>query len=245
VLVLAVGAAVAGATGASASTALDPGPLGTAVDAVDAVGAPATRLVPVPLPSDPTEPVTGVVGTVTGALTGPAGTPSGSGSQPGAQQGSGRATGSSSPAAKSSASRADAAPAAQDDTVVAADVTVRDLLGACVRLTRAGVPVRTTIEVLDRNLIDQLTAVGLPLDRLLVPCPAAATTSASAASSGTTSAATTTDRLAAAGVQGLAFTGIDLAPTVLLAGGLLALGLAFLRKASALGEVRVARPEDA
>jgi hypothetical protein len=125
---------------------------------------------------------------------------------------------------------------------------VRDLLRACVRLTRAGVPVRTTVEVLDRNLIDQLTAVGLPLDRLLVPCPAAATTATtatSAASSGTTSAAATTDRLAAAGVQGLAFTGIDLAPTVLLAGGLLALGLAFLRKASALGEVRLARPEDA
>jgi hypothetical protein len=242
VLVLAVGVAVAGATGASASTALDPGPLGTAVDAV---GAPATRLVPVPLPSDPTEPVTGVVGTVTGALTGPAGTPSGSGLQPGAQQGPGHATGSSSPAAKSSASRADAAPAAQEETVLAADVTVRDLLGACVRLTRAGVPVRTTIEVLDRNLIDQLTAVGLPLDRLLVPCPAAATTSTSAASSGTTSAATTTDSLAAAGVRGLAFTGIDLAPTVLLAGGLLALGLAFLRKASALGEVRVVLPEDA
>jgi hypothetical protein len=141
---------------------------------------------------------------------------------------------------------ASASPAGDDDTDVAADAGVRDLLGACVRLTRSGVPVRTTVVVLDRNLIDPLNAVGLPLDQLLVPCPGGAAAGAPAGSGGatpvasgggTTSAAATTDEPAGIGTAGLlAFTGTNVAPTVLLAVGLLALGLAFLRKARLLAE---------
>jgi len=130
-------------------------------------------------------------------------------------------------------------PAADHDTVVGADVTVRGLLGACVRLTSSGVPARATVVVLDQNLFDQLTAVGLPVERLVVPCPAGATVGASGGSNGDTNSGATsaaaTGAPELAGSDGLlAFTGADLAPTLLVAGGLIALGIAFLRKARAL-----------
>lgn len=131
---------------------------------------------------------------------------------------------------------------AEDDTIVTADAAVRDLLGACVQLTRSGVPVRTTVVVLDRNLIDQLSAVGLPLNRLLVPCPkdGAAVTTPEPSTSGAEPAGSHPARgTASVSVlpSSLAFTGTDIAPTVLLAVGLLALGLAFVRKARLLGEL--------
>ena len=63
---------------------------------------------------------------------------------------------------------------------------------------------------------------------------------------GTTSAAATAGNPAQAGTLGpLAFTGANPAATLLLAGGLLALGAAFLRKAHALVEVPETRPQDA
>jgi hypothetical protein len=238
-LVLAAGVGMVGSSGASAATPTTPAPLGTAGDTV-------ASLVPAPQPPDLTKPVAPVVRTVKDALKGTGDTGSGSGSQPTTRTGPGSGR-SSSPAATTSGSRAAAAPAGDDDTVVAADASVGDLLGACVRLTRSGVPARTTIVVLDQNLIDQLTAVGLPLDRLLVPCPAGATNGATVGSSGgTTSAAATAAVPAQAGTLGpLAFTGANPAATLLLAGGLLALGGAFLRKAYALVEVREVHPEDA
>jgi hypothetical protein len=239
-LVLAAGVGVAGPTGASAAAPMTPAPLGTAGDTV-------ASLVPAPQPPDLTQPVTPVVRTVEDALKGAGDTGSGSGSQPGTRTGPGRGSTSSSPAGSTSGSRAAAAPAGDDDTVVAADASVGDLLGACVRLTRSGVPARTTIVVLDQNLIDQLTAVGLPLDRLLVPCPTGVTNGVPVGSSGgTTSAAATAGNPAQAGTLGpLAFTGANPAATLLLAGGLLALGGAFLRKANMLVEVREVHPEDA
>ena len=239
-LVLAAGAGVVGSTGASAAAPMSPAPLGTGGDTV-------ARLVPAPLPTDPTEPLNPVVRTVKGALKGGGGSASGAGAQPSTQAGPRSGSGSSSPPANTSGSRAAAAPAGDDDTVVAADASVGDLLGACVRLTRSGVPARTTIVVLDQNLIDQLTAVGLPLDRLLVPCPAGATNGTPVGSSGgTTSAAATAGDPAQAGILGpLAFTGTNPAATLLLACGLLALGGAFLRKAHALVEGREMRPQDA
>jgi hypothetical protein len=137
-------------------------------------------------------------------------------------------------------------PAQDDDTVAGADVTVRDLLGACVRLTSSGVPARATVVVLDQNLLDQLKAVGLPVERLVVPCPAGAPVGAGGANgangganSGTTSAAATGDPELAGNDGLLAFTGADLAPSLLLAGGLIALGIAFLRKARVLVDDRV------
>lgn len=243
VLALTAGVGVLGQSGAGAATEVAPAPVGT-------VGDTAASLVPAPLPSDPT-PVTGVVGTVKGALESPSGTGSGTGSQPSTQPGTGPGTSSSAPDSSTSVARVGAAPAADDDTVVGADVTVRDLLGACVRLTSAGVPARTTIVVLDQDLLDQLRAVGLPVDRLLVPCPAGAAVGTSGTSSGgTTSAAATTANPtgngAGAGTSGLlAFTGTDLAPTLLLAGGLIALGIAFLRKAHGLVDDRAPGTQNA
>lgn len=231
VLVLAAGMGALGQGGAGAATHVTPDPLGTVVGT-------ATSLVPAPPPSDPTQPVTKLVGTVKGAVESPAGKGSGSAAQPSAPERTGQGTSASSPDASSSAARVGTAPAADDDTVVGADVTVRGLLGACVRLTRAGVPARATVVVLDRNLLDELRAVGLPVERLLVPCPAGAVGTSRGSSGGTTSAAATTaDPTGAAGVGApglLAFTGAELAPTLLLAGGLIALGIAFLRKAHGL-----------
>ena len=238
-LVLAAGVGVSGPTVASAVVLVTPSPLGRAADT-------AASLVPVPLPSPPTDPVNQVVATVKNTLTDGAGSASGAGSQPSTEPGPGSRGSSSSAPGNTSRSRA-SAPAADDETVVAADASVGDLLGACVRLTRSGVPARTTIVVLDQNLIDQLTAVGLPLERLLVPCPRGAQNgSPVGSSSGTSSAAATTGSPAQAGTLGpLAFTGANPAATLLLAGGLLALGGAFLRKAYALVEVREVHPEDA
>lgn len=246
VLALAASVGVLGQSGAGAAARVAPAPLGAAGDT-------APGLLPAPPPSDPT-PVTQVVGTVQGVLGSPSGpgsdpgptAGSGTGSQPGTQTATGRGTSSSAPGANTSAARVGAAPAADDDTVAGADVTVRGLLGACVRLTSAGVPARATIVVLDQNLLDQLRAVGLPVDRLVVPCPAgAAVGTAGGSTGGTTSAAATADpsgNAAGAETSGLlAFTGGDLAPTLLLAGGLIALGIAFLRKAQGLVDDRVFR----
>lgn len=238
VLVLTAGVGVVGQSAAGAATQLAPAPLG-------AVGDAASSLVPVPPPSDPAQPVTQVVGTVSGALESPSGTGSGTGSGGSSEAGAGSGTSSSATEADTPAARVGAAQDADDDTVVGADVTVRDLLGACVRLTSAGVPARTTIVVLDQNLLDQLRAVGLPVDRLVVPCPVGAAVGTTGGSSGgtTSAAATTANPTGNAGearTSGLlAFTGIHLAPTLLLAGGLIALGIAFLRKAHGLVDDRV------
>lgn len=232
-----VGGAAAGLlwlSSAGAAGAAAPDPLGT-------VAGTAASLVPAPPPSDPTQPLTKVVGTVEGAVESPAGKGSGSAAQPSAPERTRPGTSASSPGASSSAARVGTAPAEDGDTAVGADVTVRGLLGACVRLTRAGVPARTTVVVLDRNLLDELRAVGLPVERLLVPCPAGAVGPSRGSSGGTTSAAATTADPTGAGIGApglLAFTGAELAPTLLLAGGLLALGVAFLRKAHQLAVVR-------
>lgn len=225
VLALAGGVVLLGEGGAHAAPQVVPDPVGAVVGT-------ATSLVPAPPPSGPTTPVTQVVGAVKGAVESPSGKGSGSAPQ--------RSTPARTAPGTSASARVVAAPAADGDTVVGADLTVRDLLGACVRLTRAGVPARTTIVVLDRNLLDELRSVGLPVERLLVPCPAGASVGTSQGSTGgTTSAAATsanpTGSAARVGASGLlAFTGADLAPTVLLASGLIALGIAFLRKAHGL-----------
>ena len=239
-LVLAAGAGVLGSTGASAATQGTPGPLGTAADT-------ATSLLPAPLPSEPTDPVNQLVRTVEDTLKGGSGPTPGTVTQPSTQTDPGSGESAASPPANTSGSRAASAPAADDGTVVSADASVGDLLGACVRLSRSGLPARTTIVVLDQDLIDQLTAVGLPLDSLVVPCPTGGTNGAPVGSSGgTSSAAATTGGPAQAGTLGpLAFTGANPAAAVLLAGGLLALGGAFLRKAHALVEVREMHPQDA
>lgn len=52
-----------------------------------------------------------------------------------------------------------------------ADAAVSGLVGACVRLTDQP-PLQGRLLVLDHELISELTRAGVPLNRLVVPCPA-------------------------------------------------------------------------
>ena len=127
------------------------------------------------------------------------------------------------------------------DHVAAVDATVRGLLGACVRVTRQVVPVQTTLVVLDHDVIRELTAAGLPLQQLVVPCPAGAAAHAPGAhGSGShgSSSLTQADQVSALSALGrLAFTGSDVLPTLATGLGLLLLG-ALLVRASRLVPVR-------
>lgn len=124
------------------------------------------------------------------------------------------------------------------DQVAAVDASVNGLLGACVRVTRQVAPIQTTLVVLNHNLIQELTAAGVPLQQLVVPCPAGAgadagAPAASAGQSGSGSlvnSALAGDDLGDPAGQGrLAFTGIDLVPSLALAGALLWAGTLLLR----------------
>jgi hypothetical protein len=124
---------------------------------------------------------------------------------------------------------------------------VQGLVGACVRITRQGTPAQTTIVVLDQNLVQRLTAAGVPLSQLLVPCPAAgagtggtggATGGGAGGSGGADRAGATSG---AAGGQAssalpdrLAFTGSELLPMLLTAVALLGLGAILVRRARLL-----------
>jgi hypothetical protein len=108
-----------------------------------------------------------------------------------------------------------------------------------VRVTRKGVPVQTTVVVLDRDLIAQLQAAGVPLQQLVVPCPSAAGDPGGAAGatgvtggSGTASAASTSGLTSLA--QGLAFTGAAVVPLGLAGALLMGCGVVFSRRAGAL-----------
>jgi hypothetical protein len=125
------------------------------------------------------------------------------------------------------------------DDLVDVDVDVQGLLGACVRVTREVAPLQTTLVVLDQDVIKALTDAGLPLQQLVVPCPAGAQTPSSptphtpgAAGSGRG------DRPAASAVPGLpdrlAFTGADTVPLASLAVVLLCLGAVLTRQARRL-----------
>jgi hypothetical protein len=119
--------------------------------------------------------------------------------------------------------------------VLAVDASLNGLVGACVRVTRQVVPVQTTLVVLNHNLIQELTAAGVPLQQLVVPCPAGsgagAGASATPAGSGTlANSALAGDDLGNPAGQGrLAFTGIDLVPSLALAAALLWAGTLLLR----------------
>jgi hypothetical protein len=180
-----VGAPLAGAT---------PQPLGTVVD--DVTGAAPTLLDPArpPAPSAPS------------ALPAPPALPTAPAPQPSsvpprAAQGADRPP----PQASTGAPSHVRAPA--EDEVAALDAHVPSLLGACVRLTRAGVPAQATVQVLDRNLLDQLAAVGLPIDRLVVPCPRAGAEQAGAGSTVVTPPAPASAAPASAGPASAAPTG--------------------------------------
>lgn len=130
-----------------------------------------------------------------------------------------------------------AGAAASPGQVLAVDASLNGLLGACVRVTRQVVPVQTTLVVLNHNLIQELTAAGVPLQQLVVPCPAGSGGGAGAGASATPAGSGTLANSALAGDdlgnpagQGrLAFTGIDLVPSLALAGALLWAGTLLLR----------------
>jgi len=125
------------------------------------------------------------------------------------------------------------------DDLVAVDVDVQDLLGACVRVTREVAPLQTTLVVLDQDVIKALTDAGVPLQQLVVPCPAGAA-APSTPTPHTPGAADhgRGDRPAASAVPGLpdrlAFTGADTLPLASLAVVLLGLGAVLTRQARRL-----------
>jgi hypothetical protein len=128
------------------------------------------------------------------------------------------------------------------DNLAAIDAAVATFLGVCARVPQGVVPVQADIVVLDRNLITELIDAGLPLQPLVVPCPkdAAAPPATPSGPTGPGAAASGSGQSGAAGSAlpaSLAFTGTDVAPMVLFAGGLLALGVAFQRKARMLAQI--------
>ena len=108
-------------------------------------------------------------------------------------------------------------------TIVSVTLNQGTLLGACVRITPSVVPVRATILILTQNLIQQLTAAGLPLRQLIVPCPSTTQAVASAipAVAGDASAA----------VGRLPFTGAQIALLLAMAAALIGAGTVMVRKA--------------
>jgi hypothetical protein len=133
---------------------------------------------------------------------------------------------------------ANTVPAAAGTTVAAADASVNGLLGACVRVTRQVVPIQTTIVVLDHNLIQELTAAGVPLEQLLVPCPAGSGAGTGAGAGGGSGVSTGAQQAGTGGdtalglsaVNGrLAFTGMNVLPMTVLAFALLWMGSLALR----------------
>lgn len=125
------------------------------------------------------------------------------------------------------------------DDLAAVDVDVEGLLGACVRVTREVAPLQTTLVVLDQDVIKALTDAGLPLQQLVVPCPAGA--GAPSSPTGDTPGAATPGRggrPAASAVPGLpdrlAFTGADIVPLASVALVLLGLGAVLTRQARRL-----------
>ena len=131
------------------------------------------------------------------------------------------------------------------DHVLSVDALVKGLLGACVRVTRQVVPVQTTLVVLDRDLIKELTAAGVPLQRLVVPCPrgAGAPPAGHTPSLGTPGHPTGghTPGAASALPAGLAFTGTDPVPMALVGAGLLWLGVLLTRRARVAVRTNAAR----
>ena len=124
------------------------------------------------------------------------------------------------------------------DHVISLDAAIKGLLGACVRVTRQVVPAQTTLVVLDRDLVEELGHAGVPLDRLVVPCPGAASAAppvgdAPARARPGHPGANPQPGEASALPAGLAFTGSDSLPMALVGAGLLWLGVLLTRRARA------------
>lgn len=133
---------------------------------------------------------------------------------------------------------------ADGDTVAALDATIRGLVGACVRVTRQVAPLQTTLVVLDHDLVRELTAAGLPLDQLVVPCPSRAGSSVG----GSSTSASAVPAVGSSGSGGggaasalparLAFTGSNPGPVLFVAVALLCGGALLVRKAQLVAAAR-------
>lgn len=107
----------------------------------------------------------------------------------------------------------------------------------CLRLDPdSSTPLRARVELAGTDVLSQLEAAGLPLDKVLAPCTAAALSTASqpATKGGTAPpAAVTPTRVQAADAANTAarlpYTGADIVPVVLLGLGLVLVGLGLLR----------------
>jgi hypothetical protein len=135
---------------------------------------------------------------------------------------------------------ADAIPVG--DYLGAINVNVDGLLGACVRITKEVAPLQTSLVVLDTELIKTLTDAGLPLQQLVVPCPAGAAPAAPGAgspqqpgSAGPVSAASSVRANSAA--PRLAYTGADILPMTAAGLALLVLGGMSMRASSVVARV--------
>lgn len=63
-------------------------------------------------------------------------------------------------------------PTGSTPTTTGVDAKVSDLVGACVRITPQP-PLKASVLLLNHELVEKLTKAGLPLDKLVVPCPKA------------------------------------------------------------------------
>ena len=240
--------------------------LGLGALALVAAAAPSTAAAglpdPVPTPvstpvSTATQPVTGTVTGVVGQVTRVAAPRS-----PAPSAGSPSATPAPARSSRAEAPRATTAPpgpkqspastqrrsssAAAAEPSVAVDARVGSLVGACARISGTVVPAHASIVVLDTDLVARLLAAGVPLDKLLVPCPASLSGApdpgsgagaGSAASGGVEHLATTSsaDTSASGGLPGrLAFTGTDVLTLAAAGALLLAFGCAVIRRAQVL-----------
>lgn len=217
---LAAGGLCAMASAGVAAAATPPDPVTTVVTQL--LGGSATPVLPTPPPNDPALPSVP-------SLPAPPAVPGLPGQDPSddAQDDPG-------------ASAEVRAPAGDDRAAV--DAAVAEFLGVCARVPQDVVPLRATIVVLDRDVIAELVDAGVPVQPLVVPCPTASAASAAvpqspAAPDGGSRPGSAADPRSGL-PSSLAFTGTDLAPTLVLAGGLIALGVAFLRKAHLLAVVR-------
>jgi hypothetical protein len=132
---------------------------------------------------------------------------------------------------------------ADGDPVAAVDAGVYGLIGACVRVTRQGVPLQTSLVVLDQDLILDLVEAGAPVEQLVVPCPAsAAAAPGQGGGSATPTSGDSVSGTSGAGETGalpdlLAFTGTQPGPVLFAAVALLCAGVLLVRKAHLLAAV--------
>ena len=117
-------------------------------------------------------------------------------------------------------------------TIVGVNSNLGSLVGACVRVTTSVVPLQVTLLVLNQDVISKLTAAGLPLRQLIVPCPTGTPTPGTGGPGGGGSGTGGP----ASGIPttgSLAFTGAEIGLLLALAAAVIGAGTIMVRKARA------------